>query len=66
MKLTPREKDVISLIADGYGDKEIACQLKLSPRTVQTHLNSVILKLNARNRCNAVSMFIKLKYSRKK
>lgn len=66
MKLTPRERDVITLVADGFADKEIAEQLELSPRTVQTHLNSVILKFNARNRTNAVALYIKAKYRRKR
>jgi len=66
MKLTPRERDVITLVAEGYGDKEIAVQLKLSPRTVQTHLNSVILKFKARNRTNAVALYIENKYQNKK
>lgn len=66
MKLTPRERDVITLVAEGFADKEIAEKLSLSPRTVQTHINSVILKYNARNRTNAVALYIKLKYKRKR
>ena len=66
MKLTPRENDVIILVSEGYADKEIAFKLNLSARTIQTHINSVILKLNARNRTNAVALFIKSKYRRKK
>ena len=65
MKLTPREKDVIALVSEGYADKEIALQLNLSARTVQTHLNTIILKLNARNRTNAVAIYIKKKYRNK-
>ncbi len=66
MKLTPRERDVITLVAEGFADKEIAEKLSLSPRTVQTHINSVILKYNARNRTNAVALYIKFKYKRKR
>lgn len=66
MKLTPRENDVIILVSEGYADKEIAIKLNLSARTIQTHLNSIILKLNARNRTNAVALFIKNKYQRKR
>ena len=58
MKLTPREKDVIALVAEGYADKEIAIQLKISPRTVQTHISKLLLKMNARNRCNAVLIYM--------
>lgn len=62
MKITPRENDVITLVAEGYSDKEIANILHLSSRTVQTHINSIVLKFNARNRTNAVAIYIKLKY----
>lgn len=65
MKLTPREKDVIVLVSEGYADKEIGLKLNLSTRTIQTHLNSVILKLNAKNRTNAVAIYIKEKYRRR-
>lgn len=65
MKLTPREHDVITLVAEGYVDKEIANFLKLSHRTVQTHLNSVINKLGARNRTNAAVLYIKTSYEQK-
>ncbi len=66
MKLTPKERDVITLVADGYADKEIGRRLDISPRTVQTHLGNVILKLKARNRTNAAAIFIKYKYTRYK
>lgn len=66
MRLTPREHEVITLVAEGFADKEIASQLKLSPRTVQTHLNTVMNKLSARNRTNAVALYIKYGYRRKR
>ncbi|MBQ8168738.1 helix-turn-helix transcriptional regulator [bacterium] len=66
MRLTPRERDIITLVAEGFADKEIAKRLVLSPRTVQTHLTSVILKFKARNRTHAVALFVKAKYTRKK
>ena len=62
MNITPRETDVITLIAEGYSDKEIANILHLSSRTIQTHINSIVLKFNARNRTNAVALYIKMKY----
>lgn len=65
MKLTPRERDVITLVAKGFSDKEIALKLELSPRTVQTHLNATILKFNARNRTHVAALFVKAKYTRK-
>ena len=62
MKLTSRQEDVIDLVANGFADKEIAQKLKLSPRTVQTHLKTVILKLNARNRAHAAAIYVIAKY----
>lgn len=59
MKLTPRECEVMTLVADGFIDKEIASQLSLSPRTVQTHIMSVIKKYDARNRTHAAILFMK-------
>lgn len=64
--LTPREREVITLVARGFADKEIAENLNLSPRTVQTHLRQVMLKFKARNRTNAAAIFTKYKYTRYK
>ena len=60
MKLSPMKIKIIKLLAQGYSDKEISQNLQISPRTVQTHINSLILKLNARNRINAVAKYLKL------
>ena len=57
MKLTPREEAILSLVAQGYVDKEIALKLRLSTRTVQTHVEKAKLKLNARNRIHAAIIF---------
>lgn len=38
-KLTPREREILLLVSHRLGDKEIAQQLGLSPRTVQNHLH---------------------------
>jgi DNA-binding NarL/FixJ family response regulator len=58
MKLSPRKVEILTLIAKGYTDKEIACKLKMSVRTVQTHISLIILKLKARNRVNAVVLYL--------
>lgn len=60
MKLSRREHDVLTLIACGFTDKEVALKLKISVRTVQTHIETVILKLQARNRVNAVVVYMKI------
>jgi DNA-binding NarL/FixJ family response regulator len=43
--LTPREREVLQLIARGYLYKEIAARLHLSPKTVEAHVSSVLRKL---------------------
>lgn len=60
MKLSPKEHDVLTLIACGLTDKEVASRLNISIRTVQSHLASILLKLNARNRVNAVVVYMRL------
>lgn len=52
--LTDRETDVVELAAQGLSNREIAAQLGLSPRTVQTHLRHVFEKLQVASRTQAV------------
>ncbi|MBW3648916.1 MAG: response regulator transcription factor [Actinobacteria bacterium] len=49
-RLTARERDVLRLIARGYTYKEVAAQLFISGRTVETHVSSVLRKLQLSNR----------------
>lgn len=49
-RLTPREDEVIVLVADGRTNAEIAERLHLSVATVKTHVNSILTKLGTRNR----------------
>ena len=44
--LTPREREILRLIADGYTNKEIADRLVLSPSTVHSHRNNLMRKLS--------------------
>lgn len=44
--LTPREREVLQLAAEGYGNKEIGERLFISPRTVETHRANFMRKLN--------------------
>ncbi len=53
-RLTGRQGDVLSLIAMGKSNKEIARDLNLSPATVKAHTAAVILVLGAANRTDAV------------
>jgi len=57
--LTPRELDVLRLVAHGLGNKEIAAELALSTHTVKYHLASVLAKLGVRSRTEAVSRGIR-------
>lgn len=43
--LSPREKEILHLLADGYSNKEIAEKLVLSPSTVHTHRGNLMHKL---------------------
>jgi DNA-binding NarL/FixJ family response regulator len=49
-QLTQREREVLRLIARGYAYKEIARQLTLSVKTIETHVSSVLRKLQLSNR----------------
>jgi DNA-binding CsgD family transcriptional regulator len=57
--LTPRELDVLRLVARGLGNKEIAAALDLSTHTVKYHLAAVLAKLGVRSRTEAVSRGIR-------
>jgi DNA-binding NarL/FixJ family response regulator len=52
--LTPRERQVLDLIALGLPNKEIAHRLAISDQTVKFHVASIIAKLGATNRTDAV------------
>jgi len=57
MTLSPKEVKVLSLVALGFSDKEIAIKLKISYGTVRSHIDKTVLKLNARNKTNAVLIY---------
>lgn len=54
MELTPRELEVLRLVARRKTDKEIAAQLDISIHTVKFHIKITCAKLGARNRLEAV------------
>jgi LuxR family transcriptional regulator, maltose regulon positive regulatory protein len=53
--LSPRETDILTLIAEGLSNKEIARSLDVGPETVKSHLKSVFTKLGVERRAQAVS-----------
>jgi DNA-binding NarL/FixJ family response regulator len=53
-ELTPREVEVLQLIAAGLSNTEIADKLVLSNATVKTHVNRIFYKTGARDRAQAV------------
>ena len=51
--LTPREKEVLLLVAEGMTNKDIAVELSLSESTVKIHIQHVLKKLNLKGRVQA-------------
>jgi two-component system nitrate/nitrite response regulator NarL len=56
--LSPREEEILRLLADGLTDREIAEVLTISTRTVETHVSSILRKLDARNRAEAARRYL--------
>ncbi len=54
--LSPRERDVLSLLGAGYSNSEIGARLFLVEGTVKGHVSSILIKLGARNRVQAAVM----------
>jgi DNA-binding NarL/FixJ family response regulator len=57
--LTPREMDVLRLIAVGNANREIAAQFGLSEETVKSHVKNILAKLGANDRTHAVTIGLK-------
>jgi DNA-binding CsgD family transcriptional regulator len=55
-ELTPREREVLGLVATGLNNAEIADVLQLSPLTAKTHVSRILMKLGARDRVQLVVM----------
>ena len=53
--LTRREREILALLADGFGNKQIAARLGISTNTVKTHLELLFDKLDVSTRTEAVT-----------
>jgi two-component system, NarL family, response regulator YdfI len=58
-RLSPRETEILNLLAAGLGNKEIAWRLKISEHTVKFHVTSIFNKLGASGRAEAVAIGIR-------
>ena len=58
-ELTPREIEVLRMMAEGLGNKEIAARLGISDHTVKFHISSILAKIGASSRTEAVTLGIR-------
>jgi DNA-binding NarL/FixJ family response regulator len=58
--LTPREIEVLRMLAEGLGNREMAFRLGISDHTVKFHVSSILDKLGAATRTEAVTMGIRM------
>jgi DNA-binding CsgD family transcriptional regulator len=56
--LTPRQREVLGLMAAGLSNKEAAIELGCSPRTVEIHRSALLARLGARSTADAVRIAI--------
>lgn len=59
MALSPRQREIMRLVATGLSDKEIAARLQVSPHTVRTHLQRLYAQHGLRNRAEAAANWTK-------
>lgn len=57
--LTSREREVLQLLAEGFPNREIAAQLNISIKTVETHRSNMMSKLNVKNKTELVKYAIR-------
>jgi DNA-binding NarL/FixJ family response regulator len=58
-RLTPRETEVLQLMADGVATEDIAGQLKVSPYTLRTHVQNILTKLGVHSKLEALAFAIR-------
>lgn len=57
-ELTVRELEILQLVALGYSAKEVAQEIEIAPRTVECHIDTMRLKMRARNRTHMVAIAV--------
>ncbi len=57
--LTAREREVLALLVEGYSNVQIARDLSVSPHTVRTHIQSILMKLQVHSRLEAVAFAVR-------
>jgi two-component system nitrate/nitrite response regulator NarL len=63
--LTPREHDVLAMLADGFGTAAIAERLQIGTATVRGHVQAILMKLDAHSRIEAVAVAVRCDMLRK-
>ena len=58
--LSPRQREILGLVATGLGNKEIAEQLQIAPTTARDHVQAIMRRLNVNSRAAAAVMGLKL------
>jgi DNA-binding NarL/FixJ family response regulator len=56
--LTPRQREILALVARGLSSPDIAAQLGISPGTVKAHLTAIYRTIGARNRVQATRYYL--------
>ena len=59
-QLTPRELEILALLAEGYGNKQICTRLNLADITVKKYIKNILTKLGVSNRTHAALMAVRL------
>jgi DNA-binding CsgD family transcriptional regulator len=59
-RLTPREREVLKLVAAGHSDREVAAALFISRRTASEHVGHILQKLGARSRTDAAALAVRV------